>query len=228
MVMAIDIIFVNKIPFLVTYGRGVRFGTMYWEPQESTGDYRGLSPWHGHMRVPSTAPCHRNHQCGWWIWAPTGGLTSLSFNLCAKEEHVPEIEHYIWTVKDRMQSGYNSLPFECIPCMIVICLVVNVVFWLNAFPHPGSMSILSLHVTSLPGSPWTTRNMSALSLVPTSRLMRSTQMGMEARTIGAICLGLTHGKWTGWSLLYASVDGVPPDAKLVDRAAHAEQCYSMC
>ncbi len=29
MVMAIDIIFVNKIPFLVTYGRGVRFGTMH-------------------------------------------------------------------------------------------------------------------------------------------------------------------------------------------------------
>jgi hypothetical protein len=28
MVMAVDIMFVNKIPFLVTYGQGVRFGTI--------------------------------------------------------------------------------------------------------------------------------------------------------------------------------------------------------
>jgi hypothetical protein len=43
-------------------------------------------------------------------------------------------------VKDRARSGYNSLPFECIPQLMVISLVANAVFWLNTFPHPNGMS----------------------------------------------------------------------------------------
>jgi hypothetical protein len=60
-------------------------------------------------------------------------IPSVSFNLCANDEHVPEIKRYIWTVKDRMRSGYNSLPFEWVPRMMVIHLAANSVFWLNAF-----------------------------------------------------------------------------------------------
>jgi hypothetical protein len=98
-----------------------------------------------------------------------------------------------------MQSGYNSLPFERIPRMMVIRLAANVVFWLNAFPHPDGMSsTLSLHSTCLLGSPWTTRNMSALSLVPTCiQTHEEHTNGMEARTVGAICLGLTGNEHGG-------------------------------
>jgi hypothetical protein len=43
-----------------------------------------------------------------------------SFNLCAQDEHVPEIEWYIRTVKDRVRSRYNSLLFKRIPQVILI------------------------------------------------------------------------------------------------------------
>jgi hypothetical protein len=103
-------------------------------------------------------------------------LTSVSFNLCAKEEHVLEIERYIHTVKDRMQSGYNFLPFECISWIMVICLAANAVFWLNAFPHPDGVSGTLSPWYLLTGQALDYKKMSTLSLVPTSRLMRSTQM----------------------------------------------------
>jgi hypothetical protein len=63
-----------------------------------------------------------------------------SFNSCAQDEHVPEIERYIRKVKDRTRSGYNLLPFERIPRLMLIRLVANAVFWLNAFPHADGVS----------------------------------------------------------------------------------------
>jgi hypothetical protein len=68
----------------------------------------------------------------------------IQFNFCAQNEHVPEIERFIPTVKDCACSGYNSLPFKRIPRLILIRLVSNAVFWLNAFPHrDGASSTLS-------------------------------------------------------------------------------------
>jgi len=29
---------------------------------------------------------------------------TIAFNLCAQNEHIPTIEWYIWTIKDRVQS----------------------------------------------------------------------------------------------------------------------------
>jgi acetolactate synthase regulatory subunit len=65
---------------------------------------------------------------------------SITFNVCAQDEHVPKIECYIQTVKDCSRSGYNSLPFERIPRLVVVRLVGNSIFWLNAFPHEDSIS----------------------------------------------------------------------------------------
>ena len=68
----------------------------------------------------------------------------ISFNFCAQNVHIPEIKHYICTVKDRTWSGYNSLPFERIPCLMLIHLVANAVFWLNALaPSDGVSESLS-------------------------------------------------------------------------------------
>jgi acetolactate synthase regulatory subunit len=37
------------------------------------------------------------------------------FNLCAQGKHVPEVERYIRTVKDRTRSGYNLLTIQIHP-----------------------------------------------------------------------------------------------------------------
>jgi hypothetical protein len=43
-------------------------------------------------------------------------------------------------MKDCSQSSYNSLPFEQIPRLVVVHVVGNSIFWLNAFPHKDGIS----------------------------------------------------------------------------------------
>ncbi|KAL7572568.1 hypothetical protein ACA910_000387 [Epithemia clementina (nom. ined.)] len=61
-------------------------------------------------------------------------------HVCGADDHVPDIERYIRTVKDRARSAYCTLPFQRLPRIIVIHLIRNAVFWLNAFPAAHGVS----------------------------------------------------------------------------------------
>ena len=55
-------------------------------------------------------------------------------NVVGKEEHVPEIERYHRTIKERMRCYYAMLPFlPYLPRMMVIHMLMTVVFYMNAF-----------------------------------------------------------------------------------------------
>ena len=34
---------------------------------------------------------------------------------CGANEHIPEVEQYIWTLRDRTWSTYQTLPYKYIP-----------------------------------------------------------------------------------------------------------------
>ena len=132
-VLAIDLMFVNIVPFLITVSCGLHFGTV-----ESLPNHQIPTVTAALTHVVQTYCCH-----GFWIATTLAdpefepfqtSFGDISFNFCAQNEHIPEIECYIHMVKDCTQSGYNLLPFECIPHLMVIHLVANAVFWLNAFP----------------------------------------------------------------------------------------------
>ena len=61
-------------------------------------------------------------------------------NTCAAGEHVPDVERYICTVKDTTRSTYRMPPFDHVPRLMLIHLVKNAVFWLNAFPAADGVS----------------------------------------------------------------------------------------
>ena len=69
-------------------------------------------------------------------------MTNLGINLnCAsKKEHVPEIESFIQTVKERVRSAQATIPFKRIYKLMIVHLVASAIFWLNAFPPstPGT------------------------------------------------------------------------------------------
>ena len=114
---------------------------------------------------------------------------SVSFNFCAQNEHVPEIERYVRTVKDRTRCGYNSLPFERIPRLIIMRLVSNAVFWLNAFPHADGVSdTLSLRYL-LTGKQIDYQKHVRLEFGVYVQTHEAHTNDMQPRTIGAICLG---------------------------------------
>ena len=66
--------------------------------------------------------------------------TFPQLNCCAADEHVPDVEQYIQTVKDRVRSTYRMLPFKRVPQLILIHLVKNAVFWLNTLPAMDGVS----------------------------------------------------------------------------------------
>ena len=56
------------------------------------------------------------------------------------DEHVPEVERYIHTLKERVRACYNTLPLYKHPHGLIIKMVCTQNFWLNAFPHVDSIS----------------------------------------------------------------------------------------
>ena len=71
-----------------------------------------------------------------------GGLAELGLRLneTSRDEHMGEIERYIWMVKERMQAIYNTLPFQKISAWLIIEMAKTAVFWLNTFPAAGGAS----------------------------------------------------------------------------------------
>ena len=58
----------------------------------------------------------------------------VTLNETSRDEHVGDIERYIRTIKERMRSIYNTMPFHKVPARVVIEMAKTAVFWLNAFP----------------------------------------------------------------------------------------------
>ena len=59
----------------------------------------------------------------------------IILNITSWDEHVPEIERFIITVKERVWDIVLTLPFEQNPNRLIIETVYNAIFWLNCFPH---------------------------------------------------------------------------------------------
>ena len=76
-------------------------------------------------------------------------LTALGVNLniASTNEHVPEIERAIRTIKERNRSIVSTLPFTYYPKLFKLALITNAVTWINIFPHADGISnILSPRV----------------------------------------------------------------------------------
>ena len=71
-----------------------------------------------------------------------GNLAELGIilNTTLNDEHVPEIEQEIRTVKERTRAIYCTLPFQKMPRRLIIEMVYAANYWLNMFPRKGGVS----------------------------------------------------------------------------------------
>jgi len=70
----------------------------------------------------------------------------IQLNTVSNDEHVSEIKHYIRTVKECVQSIYNTLPFQWMPGHLIIEMLSSSILWLNMFPpHGGGLPTISPH-----------------------------------------------------------------------------------
>jgi hypothetical protein len=114
--IAVDIMKVNKIPFMISISRNIKFGTSEMIPI---------------MKTTTMLDCIKNIKAIYarrgfritnmmvdgqfeTLWGELGDM-QITLDTVSKDEHMPEIERYIRTVKERVRCIYNTLPFKQMP-----------------------------------------------------------------------------------------------------------------
>ena len=188
--LAIDIMFVNGIAFFVTISRHLRFGTIESLNNRQIGTIKKC-----------LATVIATYQRRGFIvdniladdeFAPLKQeLPGIDINCCGADEHVPEIERYIRTIKDRARSGYNDLPFAYVPRVVLDRLLGNCVFWLNAFPGSGPNALPYSPRYIMLGRHLDFNKHVRCEFGAYAQTHEQHDNTMAPRTVGAICMGPT-------------------------------------
>jgi hypothetical protein len=206
MTLAIDIMFVNKIAFFVTTCREIKFGTVEALPNR---------------RITTVKDCLKKvvdlyHSRGLIVgmiladnefeplrpWFPT-------INTCAADEHVPDVERYVRTVKDRSRSTYRMLPYKYLPRIVVVHLVRNAVFWLNAFPTDEGITRKYSPRYVMTGQQLSASKHARIEFGAYVQTHEEHSNDMNQRTMGCICLGPNGNQQGGhWFMSLSSGERV--------------------
>jgi hypothetical protein len=139
--LCIDLMHINKMPFLVTISRHIKFGTI--EAAKSRHHkvllpaiknvkrlhaLRGFRVRHCHVDKEFEGMRHELLELG------------MQLNVVAEAEHVPEIERHVRTIKERTRCVCNTLPSKRMPARMTIEMAHASVFWLNMFPALDGVS----------------------------------------------------------------------------------------
>jgi len=140
-VLAVDIIFVIKIPYLVIISQHIKFITM-----EMIKNQKQATLILALKQIIST-----NQKGGFKVKdviadnqfeCVQGALADLGacLNIAAVDEHVPEVEQCVKTIKERVHSIYNSLTFKKMPTRLIAEIIYASVYWINSFPSESGIS----------------------------------------------------------------------------------------
>ena len=138
-----DIMFVNKLPFFVTISRHIKFSTSEFLANQKTETILKAIKHVNQTYVKRGFRVATFMMDGQFDRDGLGGELAeigITLNAVAADEHVPEIERHIRTIKERARSVVTMLPFERFPARIIIELIHYCVFWLNSFPAEGGIS----------------------------------------------------------------------------------------
>ena len=150
----------------------------------------------------------------------------ISLNTVSRDEHVPEVERRIRTVKDRARCVYNTLPFQRLPARIIVELVYSANFWLNSFPNTDGISDVLSPRTIVIGSTIDYAKHCRLEFGTYVQTHEEHDNSMITRTVGAIALRPT-GNAQGGHYFYSLSTGrvlnrnrwtiIPMPADVIDR-----------
>ena len=203
-IVACDIMFVNRIPFFVTTSHHLRFNTaeMVTDQKASTlltaiKQVRDIYAQRG-FRVTVAIMDGQFEPL-------RGDLAGLNIGLqvAGHDDHVPEVERYIRTLKERVRAIYNTLPFQTLPARLVIEMVYYCNFWLNAFPHPDGVSntLSPRNIVTGHGIDFTKH--CRIEFGAYAQVHEDHDNSMAPRTVGAIALrptGNEHGSYYFFNL----------------------------
>ena len=149
--LSVDVMHVNQVPLLVSVSKNIHYGTikalnsmkipiMEEEIKRVIRMYavRGFHVEYVLVDIQFKAIKDR-------------GQLSATVNVVAKGEHVPEIERFNRVIKERTRCYYAMLPFDVLPRIMIIHLLVTVMFYINAFVWRKGVSQFLSPLTILEG-----------------------------------------------------------------------------
>jgi hypothetical protein len=198
-VLAVDLMFINKVPMLVTISHGLKFGTVAHLKNKSKGQIlEGIRQTKNlyNSRGFTIVECHGDYE----FEATRNRLAEMQImlNATSRDEHVPEIEQYNRTIKDQVRSAFNMLPFKKMPTQMLIELVKAMVFWLNAFPTNDGVSDTISPRTIMTGKRLNYSKHCQLGFGTYVQTHEEHDNSMQSRTISAIALQPTGNSQGGY------------------------------
>jgi Reverse transcriptase (RNA-dependent DNA polymerase) len=222
-----DLMYVNGIPFFITITRHIRFGTIEAIPNRKQATL--LKAIHHVAAIYQRAGFRLRFMLmdnEFKCLDPALTAMGVTFNDVACGEHVPEIERYNRTVKERMRAALNSLPFTKLPSRLVIELASREVFWLNSFPAVNGISATLSPSTIVTGRTINYGRHCKFDFCEYVQTHEEHDNSMAPRTVGALALrptGNIQGNYYFFSLSSSrlinrkSATPLPMPREVIDR-----------
>eukprot|EP00536_Pseudo-nitzschia_multiseries_P012906 jgi/Psemu1/33464/gm1.33464_g len=192
--LAIDVMYINGIPFLNSISQNIHYGTCLPLPK---------------MKLKDISEALQ-HIVGYYVKrnfkvimiladGQFKGLQhslakhQITLNIVSKDEHVPEIERYNRTLKERCRCLYSELPFDRLPKQMVVEMVRTIVFYQNAFfPWAGGVSNTIAPTTIVTGMAPDYNCHFHTPVGTYAQTQNETNNTMRSRTTGGIAMGPTQ------------------------------------
>ena len=158
----------------------------------------------------------------------------IQLNTVSIDEHVPEIERQIGTLKERARAIYCTLSFRKVPRCLIIEMLYAANYWLNMFPCKGGISQTISPCTLLTGLTMNYHRHCRLEFGEYVQTHEEHDNSLNPRTIGALALhpaGNVQGGYFFLSLTTGKVINcmrwtrIPMPKEVIDRVesmAHQE------
>jgi hypothetical protein len=140
-VLCVDVMKFNKLPFLVTISRAIIFGTVAWLKNakadtilEQITDVRNIYIKRGFLLEIVDVDGQ---------FEPLRGALSemgVTLNICSRKKNVPVADRRIRTLKEQCRCICNKLKFKKLPGILVVQMVSTCNLWLNIFPPKDGIS----------------------------------------------------------------------------------------
>jgi len=145
----------------------------------------------------------------------------IALNITSRNEHMPEIERYIRTVKEQVRAIATTLPFRAYPPRLIAEMVYNFIFWLNSFPHKDGVHATISPRTLITGLAIDYNEHCKISFGTYVQVHKEGDNSLSPRTSEAIALRPT-GNDQGGHYFLSLHSGKKNQQVCVDRTTHAK------
>ena len=115
----------------------------------------------------------------------------MHFSICSADDHVPEAERAIRTVKETIRATIHGMPYKRLPRVMICDLAEFAVRTINMLPSSDGVSNTMSPETIVTGKPKADYRTMRLEFSTYVQVYDRTSNNTKSRTLGAIALNCT-------------------------------------